>query len=212
MNRKIAFILSAILLTITLTGAIDPPNVTLAKVAWGEARGESITQQAAVMWTVLNRVDDPRFPDTVYAVASQPSQFTAYSRSNPVDDDILKLADDVLERWYAEKDGWKDVGRVLPEGYCYFVSHNGLNAFSMYWPVRDFYDFNDLEVNPYDGIECVDDIAGSFYVDDDPVNDLVSGMPDRLDSGLPCAEESEGSEEKAERVVKTVLAPTDVPY
>jgi len=34
-------------------------EVVLAKTAYGEARGCSTTQQAAVMWCVLNRVDNP---------------------------------------------------------------------------------------------------------------------------------------------------------
>ena len=40
----------------------------LARTVWGEARGCSTTEQAAVAWCVLNRVDSPEFPDDVLSV------------------------------------------------------------------------------------------------------------------------------------------------
>ena len=41
----------------------------LAKMLYGEARGiASDMEKAACVWCVLNRVDDPRFPDTVLEV------------------------------------------------------------------------------------------------------------------------------------------------
>ena len=33
----------------------------IAKTVWGEARGLSETHQSAVVWTILNRIDDGRF-------------------------------------------------------------------------------------------------------------------------------------------------------
>ena len=56
----------------------------LARTVWGEARGCGTEQQAAVVWCVLNRVDSERFPDSIAAVVTQPSQFFGYSASNPV--------------------------------------------------------------------------------------------------------------------------------
>ena len=48
----------------------------LARLIWGEARGvPSDMHKAAVVWCVLNRVDDPRFPDTVLEVLEAPYQF-----------------------------------------------------------------------------------------------------------------------------------------
>ena len=44
----------------------DPRVYIIAQLIWGEARGvQSTTEQAAVAWCVLNRVDDPQFPDTI---------------------------------------------------------------------------------------------------------------------------------------------------
>lgn len=47
----------------------------LASLIWHEARGEPFEGQIAVGAVVLNRVKDPRFPDTILGVVTQPGQF-----------------------------------------------------------------------------------------------------------------------------------------
>ena len=47
----------------------------LARIIHAEARGECITGQVAVGAVVLNRVNDPRFPDSVEAVIFESGQF-----------------------------------------------------------------------------------------------------------------------------------------
>lgn len=111
----------------------------LAKVAWGEARGCTKTEQAAVMWCVLNRVDSDSsdFSDTIAKVITQPNQFY-YKGTFPLEDDLLELAYDVLSRWYMEKEtGEIDSGRVLPKEYCFFGGDGKHNHF------RDRYEFKD---------------------------------------------------------------------
>lgn len=49
----------------------------LAKLIYSEARGEIYTGQVAVGAVVLNRVDDPGFPNTLQGVIYQPWAFTA---------------------------------------------------------------------------------------------------------------------------------------
>lgn len=49
----------------------------LARVVYGEARGESYTGQVAVAAVVLNRIKSSSFPNTVSAVVYQPYAFTA---------------------------------------------------------------------------------------------------------------------------------------
>lgn len=155
MKRMI--IAAILLLAFVLTAGAQPDNVTLAKMAWGEARGESVTHQAAVMWTALNRVDDDRWPDTVYGVVTQPNQFTGYRRSNPVDPDLVALADDVIERWQAEHNHWKQVGRVLPKNCYFFVHRNGENVYGWDWPIRETYEFGSMEDwNPYENESCIE--------------------------------------------------------
>lgn len=49
--------------------------LALARTVWGEARGCTTTEQAAVVWCVLNRVDSQDFPDDILEVLEQPNQF-----------------------------------------------------------------------------------------------------------------------------------------
>lgn len=59
----------------------------LARVVYGEARGESYSGQVAVAAVVLNRLENREFPNTVSGVVNQPGAFTAVSdgqiRLNP---------------------------------------------------------------------------------------------------------------------------------
>lgn len=107
----------------------------LAKVVYGEARGCSVTEQAAVIWCILNRVDDDsgRWPNDVIEAAVQAGQFHGYDRENPVLPEIYKLAFDVLDRWQREKEGEEDVGRVLPADYYYFHGDGIHNYFRKEW-------------------------------------------------------------------------------
>ena len=102
--------------------------VAMAKMLWGEARGCTVDNQMKCVWCVLNRVDDPRFPDTIIGVVSQPSQFHGYSPNFPVWDELKEVARDVLTRWSLEKQG-VTVERELPNTYCWFTGFNGSNHF-----------------------------------------------------------------------------------
>lgn len=57
----------------------------LARVLYGEARGEGREGMEAVAWVVVNRVRQPgtRFPDTVSAVCRQPKQFSCLNPGDP---------------------------------------------------------------------------------------------------------------------------------
>lgn len=102
--------------------------IVLAKMLWGEARGvNSDTEKAACVWCVLNRVDHG-YGD-ITAVVTAPYQFVGYQEGNPVDDELITLCIDVLSRWYAEKDGQAEVGRVLPADYLWFSGDGERNHF-----------------------------------------------------------------------------------
>lgn len=101
----------------------------LAKLVYGEARGCSTTEQAAVIWCVLNRVDAGYADGTIWGVVTQKGQFTGYRATNPVLTTHRELAIDVLKRWYREKRGVEDVGRVLPKAYKYFSGDGKHNYF-----------------------------------------------------------------------------------
>jgi hypothetical protein len=109
----------------------NEPARYIAKTVWGEARGCSTTEQAAVIWCILNRVDteDRYYPDDIISVITQKNQFHGYSSKHPVTDDIYNLTIDVLTRWMREKNGEVNVGRVLPKEYLWFSAKNNVNYF-----------------------------------------------------------------------------------
>lgn len=113
--------------------------IVLTKMVWGEARGigtyeingncvSSKCQQAAVIWTVLNRYD-AGYADTIIEVVTAKNQFVGYRASNPVDEELMELVMDVLDRWNKEKHGESDVGRVLPADYMWFRGDGRYNYF-----------------------------------------------------------------------------------
>lgn len=126
----------------------------LARLIYTEARGvRSKTEQAAVVWCVLNRLDNPNRPQkTIADVVCAPYQFD-YRPWVPVLPEFAELAEDVLERWQAEKRATagspaspggasrsaKDVGRVLPPEYQYFEGRGGRNWFSAKWKSQEFW-------------------------------------------------------------------------
>ena len=112
----------------------------LARLIYTEARGvKSKTEQAAVVWVVLNRLDNPnRLQKTIAEVVCAPYQFD-YRPWAPVTDEFKALAVDVLERWQAEKSGQADVGRVLPPEYQYFEGWGGRNWFSAKWKSGEYW-------------------------------------------------------------------------
>lgn len=107
------------------------PQEILAKLVWGEARGCSRTEQAAVVWCVMNRVDDGQ--GDIVEVATAPCQFYGYDPENPVDPEILALVRDVLARWGMEQACIGSVGRVLPKEYLYFTGDGAHNYFTTEW-------------------------------------------------------------------------------
>lgn len=116
----------------------DDDAIALARLVWGEARGvpeylvagRSVStrdQQAAVMWTVLNRFD-AGYSDSIIGVITAKGQFCGYSTGHPIEDDLLELAYDVLDRWNAERHG-ETVERELPAEYLWFRGDGTYNYF-----------------------------------------------------------------------------------
>ena len=107
---------------ITLTESDIEALPYIAKVVDGECGSGTLTEQAAVIWCILNRVDsDIRYiPDDIISVITQEGQFAGYDAARPVREDLLALGWDVLLRWRLEKIGIENVGRILPKDYCWF--------------------------------------------------------------------------------------------
>ena len=99
----------------------------IAKTLYGEYRGEDKLQQAGVVWCILNRVD--YYGGTIESVVTAPGQFHGYNKNHPVLDYLYDTTVDVLTRWYREKDGETDVGRVLPADYLWFGGNGTINRF-----------------------------------------------------------------------------------
>lgn len=108
--------------------------VLLAKMCYGESRGvpmyrskygdrSNSYQNACCMWTVLNRVDAGW--GTIEEVVTADQQFIGYKASNPVDDELLNLAYEVLGDWSSGAEQW----RTLPSDYLYFRGDGTYNYF-----------------------------------------------------------------------------------
>lgn len=106
----------------------DKDVIAMAQVLYGEARGCELLNQQQVVWCVLNRVDDDRFPDTIIGVLSQPGQFHGYSSNFPVWDNLYSIAQDVMTRWSMEKQG-AVVMRELDPCFLWFTGTGYENVF-----------------------------------------------------------------------------------
>ena len=118
----------------------------IARTLYGEARGCSEAEQAAVVWCILNRADN--WDMDIVEVITAPGQFSGYRSSNPVWPELYDLAQDVLARWRRERDGETDVGRVLPQGYMWFSGNGVTNIFRDAYRGGNVWDWS-LE-SPYD--------------------------------------------------------------
>lgn len=82
---------------------IEGANVyLLAQAIHGEARGEPYLGKVAVAAVILNRVSDPRFPNTIEGVIYQPGAFSAVSDGQITlapDEESLRAARDALNGW-----------------------------------------------------------------------------------------------------------------
>ena len=74
----------------------------LARVVYGEARGESYVGQVAVAAVVLNRVESASFPNTIAGVVYQAGAFDCVADGQinlTPDDTAVKAAQDALNGW-----------------------------------------------------------------------------------------------------------------
>lgn len=73
--------------------------IGMARMVWGEARGTSREEQALVIWTALQRVEDDRYHNTILGVIRAHRQFVGYRSHFPVWDCILELVIEQLTIW-----------------------------------------------------------------------------------------------------------------
>ena len=114
---------------------MDDDAIMLAKLLYREAGVvKSKTEQACVVWTVLNRVDKNK--SSVAYEVTKPHQYAWYE-DTLVYDELLELAYDVLSRWYYEKETGESNGRVLPADYFFFYGDGRHNHFFQVWGQKD---------------------------------------------------------------------------
>ncbi len=100
----------------------------LARLLMGEAGGiPSKVEIACVAWTVCNQ-KDAGFARTLDG-GMVPNHFNGLRTTKTPTDTCKFLARDVLERWSKEHAGYTNVGRVLPQGWCYFMGDRRRNYF-----------------------------------------------------------------------------------
>ncbi|MDD4652348.1 MAG: cell wall hydrolase [Methanothrix sp.] len=109
--------------TASVTGAAPPSNVAsssqesdakcLATAIMSEASIGNNEERIAVAWTIINRVNSPKFPNTICAVVNQPSQ---YATNQVPTQEILDLANSLLLNTVSD----------ITEGSVYFFSPIGM--------------------------------------------------------------------------------------
>lgn len=100
----------------------------LARLLMGEAGGiPSKVEIACVAWVVCNQ-KDAGFAKTLDGVMV-PNHFNGLRTTKTPTETCKFLARDVLERWSKEHAGYTNVGRVLPQGWCYFMGDGRRNYF-----------------------------------------------------------------------------------
>lgn len=120
----------------------------MAGVMYAESRGLSAYEMSMICWCILNRYDTQRYGETLHSVIWAKSQF-AHSTRTVSDNgtDLVWLANDVLSRWYREQQGEVEVGRTLPQGYCFYYGDGYHNNFRMKNSGKGYHNFGLW--NPY---------------------------------------------------------------
>ena len=96
--------------------------IMLAKTVAQEGGDCSYTQQACVVWTVLNRVDSPEWPNTISGNLTMSGQFAYYSNKS-YRDDHYQVAYDQVYNWLFGGE------RYLGSDYQYFYGDGWRNHF-----------------------------------------------------------------------------------
>ena len=75
----------------------------IAKVMYGMVRPDhKDSDLRAIVWCILNRVDNNAYPDEVQAVCQQKSQWMGYSDDNPVIAKMYDIALAELKKWHGD--------------------------------------------------------------------------------------------------------------
>lgn len=110
-----------------LISTYDNEIVMATKVMVAEAGGVyPLSHRAAVVWCILNRADATG--NSISSIITAPYQF-AWVPSKSYSQEQYDLVKDIFTRWLLEKEGFEDVGRVLPQEYKWFRGDGKQNYF-----------------------------------------------------------------------------------
>lgn len=130
-------------LLMALTLSLSPVDAEcLAKNVYFEARNQSDTGGIAVSHVVLNRVQNPKFPDSICKVIKQAklSQWWLESKGKEV-----PIRHKCQFSWYCdglsddpkEKDAWKHAQYIARQAYLLHVNGFDLTAGSMFYHTKN---------------------------------------------------------------------------
>lgn len=104
----------------------------IALVTMGEAEGETELGKRLVIDTILNRMDDPHFPDAVHDVIYQPNQFSAMwcgriDRCYVMPEIVELVKEELLERTnydviFFMAGGYSQYGEPMFQECCHYFS------------------------------------------------------------------------------------------
>lgn len=78
---------------------LDAEAEAVARVLYG-VKDNSTDDLKTYVWCVLNRVDNPAYPDTLEDVIAQPSQWMRYDPANPILESLYQIAREQLDDWH----------------------------------------------------------------------------------------------------------------
>lgn len=130
----------------------------LAQVLYKEADCViSDAERSMVVWVPLNRYDSgiAWFGGDLESIITKPWQF-AYDPDAPVTERNLALVNDVVGRWYREKQGETNVGRTLPINIWFFEADEEELWHNNFYYMEDglggerhYFDYNYPLADPY---------------------------------------------------------------
>lgn len=70
----------------------------IARVLYG-VKDNSTADLRTLAWCVFNRVDNPRFPNSIEEVIAQENQWMGYRADNPILEDLYQIAVEEMDQW-----------------------------------------------------------------------------------------------------------------
>ena len=105
----------------------------ISRMVWGEGRGVSRNEQKLIVWTVINRLEDGRYGNSLIGVVRARGQFHGYSPHFPVTSEIRGMVVEVLEAWDRGEEAKVYPPFARTSNYRYFHGDGRHNWFRENW-------------------------------------------------------------------------------